>query len=97
MYDPWFSNTIIQDSPPDTTDPNATSSGGGSGGTQGTTPGGTGVGVNEVDASTHVNTLLVVDLDGDGKNDIIGTLDRRSGAGLSDDRLVWYRNTRTDE
>lgn len=87
VYDPWFSNTIIQDSPADTTDPNAAP----------TTPGGTGVGVNAVDASTHINSLLVVDLDGDGKNDIIGTLDRRSGSGLSDDRLVWYRNTRTDE
>jgi len=89
VYDPWFSNAIIQDNPPDTTDPNAAP--------PSTTPGGTGVGVNAVDASTHINSLLVVDLDGDGKNDIIGTLDRRSGSGLSDDRLVWYRNTKTDE
>ena len=87
VYDPWFSNTIIQDGPTETTDPNAAPS----------TPGGTGVGVTAVDASTHINALLVVDLDGDGKNDIIGTLDRRSGSGLSDDRLVWYRNTKTDE
>ena len=101
VYDPWFSNTIIQDGPADTTepttapttgaadpnaDPDATSQ-----------PGGTGVGVTEVDTSTHINTLLVVDLDGDGRQDIIGTLDRRTGAGLSDDRLVWYRNTREEE
>lgn len=33
---------------------------------------------------------------GDGRNDIVGTLDRRTGSGLSDDRLVWYRNVRTD-
>ncbi len=91
VYDPWFSNTIIQDNPPDTTDPTATDS------QADTVPGGTGVGVEAVDSSTHVNTLLVVDLDGDGRNDIIGTLDRRSGSGLSDDRLVWYRNIRTDE
>ena len=89
VYDPWFSNAIIQDNPPDTTDPNAAP--------PSTTPGGTGVGVNAVDSSTHINALLVIDLDGDGKNDIIGTLDRRSGSGLSDDRLVWYRNTKTDE
>jgi hypothetical protein len=94
VYDPWFANPIIQDNPPDTTDPNATSSGPAA---DPTTPGGTGVGVTQVDASTHVNTLLVVDLDGDGKNDIVGTLDRRSGSGLSDDRLVWYRNIRTEE
>jgi len=55
------------------------------------------VGVTAVDTSTHINTLLVVDLDGDGKNDVVGTLDRRSGAGLSDDRIVWYRNVRSDE
>ena len=60
-------------------------------------PGGAGVGVTAVDSSTHVNSLLVVDLDGDGKDDIIGTLDRRSGSGLSDDRLVWYRNTKDNE
>ena len=54
------------------------------------------MGVEAVDTSTHINTLLVVDLDNDGKNDIVGTLDRRTGAGLSDDRLVWYRNTRTE-
>lgn len=89
VYDPWFSNAIIQDNPPDTTDPNAAP--------PSTPPSGTGVGVTAVDASTHINALLVVDLDGDGKNDIIGTLDRRSGSGLSDDRLVWYRNTKTDE
>jgi hypothetical protein len=89
VYDPWFSNAIIQDNPPDTTDPNAAP--------PSTPPGGTGVGVTQVDTSTCINSLLVVDLDGDGKNDIIGTLDRRSGSGLSDDRLVWYRNTKTEE
>ncbi len=92
VYDPWFSNTIIQDSPPDTTDPTATDST-----VDQETPGGSGVGVGATDTSTHVNALLVVDLDGDGRNDIIGTLDRRSGSGLSDDRLVWYRNIRTEE
>lgn len=91
-YDPWYANTIIQDNPPDSTDPASTDAG-----TDAAQPGGAGVGVTAVDSSTHVNALLVVDLDGDGKNDIIGTLDRRSGSGLSDDRLVWYRNTKTDE
>ncbi|MGD2110940.1 MAG: hypothetical protein PVI86_16310, partial [Phycisphaerae bacterium] len=87
-YDVWGPNAIIQDGAPETTDPNATA--------VDPIPG-SGVGVQQVDVSTHINALLVVDLDGDGKNDIIGTLDRRSGAGLSDDRLVWYRNTREDD
>ena len=82
LFDPWFPNTIIQDVPTDTTDA--------------TIAPGSGVGVGSVDATTHINALLIVDLDGDGKNDIIGTLDRRTGSGLSDDRLVWYRNTRDD-
>jgi hypothetical protein len=56
-----------------------------------------GVGVTRIDVSAYINDLLVVDLDGDGKNDVLGTLDRRSGNGLSDDRLVWYRNSRSTE
>lgn len=87
VYDPWVANTIIQDTPADTTDPTTIG---------GTTPG-AGVGVTQVDTSTFINALLIADLDGDGRNDIIGTLDRRSGSGLSDDRLVWYRNTRGDD
>jgi len=83
LYNPWAYNTII----PVSTQPD-------SGADEPTTPGGTGVGVTQVDESTYVNSLLVVDVDADGKNDVLGTLDRRSGSGLSDDRLVWYRNTR---
>ena len=86
VFDPWSPNTIIQDSTPD-----------GAGAAVSTAAPGAGVGVTQVDTSTNINTLLVVDLDGDGKCDIVGTLDRRSGAGLSDDRIVWYRNTRTDD
>jgi hypothetical protein len=50
---------------------------------------------NDEDTSTIINALHVVDLDGDGRADIIGTLDRRLGSGLNEDRMVWYRNTRT--
>lgn len=79
VYDAWFPNTIIEGVAP-VTDAAAP---------------GAGVGVQVVDTSTHINCLLVIDLDNDGRNDVIGTLDRRTGAGLSDDRLVWYRNTRS--
>lgn len=85
VYDPWNPNTIIEG------EAQATDA-------QTLVPApGSGVGVAQVDTSTHINWLLVVDLDADGRRDIIATLDRRSGAGLSDDRLVWYRNTRTEE
>ena len=89
VFDQWHPNTIIQDQF-DADDPGVTVEGGGA-----VPPGG--AGVTELDISTYVNQLLIVDLDGDGKNDILGTLDRRTGSGLSDDRLVWYRNTRSDE
>lgn len=93
VYDPWVANTIIQDTPADAAD--TTSAPGLP--PPPDDPAGTGVGVTQLDTSTHINALLVVDLDGDGRNDIVGTLDRRTGSGLSDDRLVWYRNTRTEE
>lgn len=109
-FDPWLENTIIKDVASGGFVSGGTTGGttGGSGGTANanassstnantSTPGGSGVGVGAVDTSTSINALLVVDLDGDGFNDIIGTLDRRTGAGLSDDRLVWYRNTLGDE
>lgn len=95
VYDPWVAHAIIQDGPADTTDITGVALGPATPDGGDATPG-AGVGVEAVDTSTHINTLLVVDLDNDGKNDIVGTLDRRTGAGLSDDRLVWYRNTRTE-
>ncbi|MBI1827411.1 MAG: VCBS repeat-containing protein [Planctomycetes bacterium] len=99
IYDPWVGTTIIQDNPPPTTNGGTSSSGSSSSdsnsSSDGTLQGGTGVGVNATDVSTVINRLLAVDLDGDGKIDVIGTLDRRSGSGLSDDRIVWYRNTKT--
>ena len=98
VFDPWTPNPIIQDSPvqPSGSQGSAGTGGVGAGGSVGGAAPGTGVGVSQVDTSTYINALLVVDLDGDGRNDILGTLDRRSGTGLSDDRLVWYRNTRTE-
>jgi len=90
VFDAWSPNTIIQDGPTPTQGSTA-------GGTTVMPAPGSGVGVSAVDVTTQINTLLIVDIDGDGRNDIIGTLDRRSGSGLSDDRLVWYRNIRTEE
>lgn len=105
VFDPWAPNTIIQDSPADATGGTAAGAAGStvSSGGASTTPAantpapGTGFGVQSTDVSTVINNLLVIDLDADGRMDIVGTLDRRSGPGLSDDRLVWYRNTRTED
>jgi hypothetical protein len=103
VYDRWFANTITDDGSNDLdgdgvpdgndgcpTDPNKID------------PGICGCGFADPDCTqpnltvqtTHINTLLVVDLDGDGRNDIVATLDRRNGAGLSNDALLWYRNIR---
>lgn len=48
----------------------------------------------DISGSTFINTLLVVDLDDDGRLDIIATFDRSGLSGLSNDALVWLRNTR---
>lgn len=45
---------------------------------------------------TLINTILIVDVDGDGHNDVLATLDRNAQSGLSNDALVLFRNTRGD-
>ncbi len=50
----------------------------------------------EAATGTLVNCLIVVDVDGDGYNDIIATLDRTALSGLSNDALVMFRNTLGD-
>ncbi|RME40490.1 MAG: hypothetical protein D6788_03230 [Planctomycetota bacterium] len=92
VFDPWFPNAIIQDQQDITSGSATTAEGSGDASAPGS-----GVGVETIDASTIINALLIVDLDGDGRNDIVATLDRRTGSGLSDDRLVWYRNIRSTE
>jgi len=44
--------------------------------------------------TTFINTIHVVDLDRDGRNDLLITLDRSGLSGVSSDALVWLRNTR---
>lgn len=43
---------------------------------------------------TVVNSLLIEDIDGDGLSDIVGTLDRADGSGLTNDALILLRNRR---
>ena len=40
-----------------------------------------------------INNVKIVDLDGDGRADIIGTLNRQAQSGLTNDAIVWFRNT----
>jgi hypothetical protein len=41
---------------------------------------------------TVIHGLDLVDLDGDGRLDVLGTLDRRSQSGITNDAVIWYRN-----
>ncbi|MEE9296585.1 MAG: VCBS repeat-containing protein [Phycisphaerae bacterium] len=41
---------------------------------------------------TIINGIEIVDLDGDGLVDIIGTLDRRGRSGVTNDAVIWFRN-----
>ena len=88
VYDLWQENLIIDDTPTDaTTDI----------GTAGlltllTDPHAD----PEALTGTFINALLVTDVDGDGFNDIIATLDRGALSGLSNDALALFRNTLGD-
>ena len=47
----------------------------------------------EAATGTIINSAIIVDLDGDGANDIVATLDRSGLSGLTNDALVWFRNS----
>lgn len=81
VFNQWETNLIIDDDPSsDST--NALST---------TDPN---VSPSEIAGRTFINTIHVADIDGDGKNDLLVTLDRSGLSGLSNDALVWFRNTR---
>ena len=87
-YDQWTETLIIDDSAPDA----------------GTDADTAGIGdllqlltdpqqqAQEESTSTLVNSLIIQDIDGDGVSDIVGTLDRSDGSGLTNDALVLFRN-----
>jgi hypothetical protein len=95
VYDLWNETLIIdelpgpvsaQTTPPTTTpppDPNAP---------PGATPAPTPTPTATPDGATVINSIIVVDVDGDGANDLIAPLDRTSLSGLTNDALVWFRN-----
>ena len=44
---------------------------------------------DDADAATTIRSIHIVDVDGDGQNDIMATVDR---PGTIKDSLVWFRN-----
>jgi hypothetical protein len=81
VFDQWMERLIVDDAPS---------------GQPGDSPAPTdpNVAPEEIAGTTFINSILVVDLDGDGANDVIATLDRTGLSGLSNDALVWFRSTR---
>jgi hypothetical protein len=43
---------------------------------------------------TVINSVHAVDIDDDGFVDLVATFDRSGLSGLTNDALVWFRNTR---
>jgi hypothetical protein len=79
IFDQWSERLIVDDAPP---------------GRPGSSPATTDpdVGPTEVAGTTFINSIHVVDLDGDGFNDIVASFDRSGLSGLSNDALVWFRS-----
>ena len=80
VYDQWIERLIIDDIPASETDD---------------VPATTDPNVEpaEIPGETSMNGVVVADIDGDGVNDIVTTLDRAGLSGLSNDAVVWFRNT----
>ena len=80
VFDEWFGRIIVQDGPQSET----------SGAPLTTDPLADPLAVS---GATFINDILVVDLNGDGRTDVTATFDRSGLSGLSNDALVWFRNT----
>ncbi len=80
VFDQWIENLIVDDEPPGRPDSSPATT------DPNVTP-------EEVAGGTFINSILVVDLDGDGANDLVVTLDRSGLSGLSNDAIAWFRNT----
>ncbi len=80
VYDQWIERLIIDDAPAGQAAASAAT----------TDPN---VDPSEIAGETFINSILIVDLDGDGANDLVATFDRTGLSGLTNDALVWFRNT----
>jgi len=48
----------------------------------------------QTSVATLMNSILITDLDGDGRNDLVVPIDRSSFSGLTNDVLIWFKSTR---
>ncbi len=83
VFDQWIERLIIDDQ---------------AGGLTNDTPATTDPGVEPDEiagGATSISSIVVVDLDGDGANDIVVTLNRSGLSGLTNDALAWFRSTQT--
>jgi len=80
VYDQWFENLIINERQETSAD--------------GQTAADSGIDPSEAPGNTVIYSIVVVDLDGDGMDDLVATLDRSQGdvGGLTNDAIVWFRN-----
>lgn len=93
VYDHWVEHLIIDDSPPEETTPTDPTAGGTTNLADVlqllTDP----QAAQQAATGTIINSAIIVDLDGDGANDIVATLDRSGLSGLTSDALVWFHNS----
>ena len=91
VYDHWTEHLIIDEAPPD-----ADTGGLDTSELEAAVTSATGDPTAQAfeEEGTFINALLIVDIDGDGSADIIGTIDRDELSGLADDALVWFENLR---
>ena len=80
VFDQWAENLIIDDDGSGSLGASQTA----------TDPG---VDPAQITGETSINSILFVDLDGNGANDLVVTLDRNGLSGLSNDAIAWFRNT----
>ena len=80
VYNQWIENVIVDESSPGES-PSTTDPN---------------VAPDDVAGGTVIQSIAVIDLDGDGENDVLATLDRDGLSGLTNDALTWFRNTRGD-
>ncbi len=81
VFDQWIEHLIVDDASDGSSNVNAAT----------TDPN---VIPSEIPGASLINAITVVDLDGDGSNDLVVTLDRSGLSGLTNDALVWFRNIR---
>ncbi|MCO6439198.1 MAG: VCBS repeat-containing protein [Phycisphaerae bacterium] len=83
IYEQWIETLLVDDSPADQNAPPPD-----------VTDPNIEPGQDTLVVTTLMNSILIVDLDQDGRNDMIVPFDRSGLSGLSSDLIVWFRNTR---